>query len=37
MTNKETAETMGICERGVNRHWICARTWLFKRIESQSS
>ncbi|MGA2854454.1 MAG: ECF-type sigma factor, partial [Verrucomicrobiota bacterium] len=37
MTNKETAETIGISERSVNRHWICARTWLFKQIESQSS
>ena len=36
MTNKETAETIGISERSVNRHWICARTWLFKRIESQA-
>jgi RNA polymerase sigma factor (TIGR02999 family) len=35
MTNKETAEAIGISERSVNRHWLCARTWLFKRIESQ--
>lgn len=36
MTNKETAETLGISERSVNRHWLCARTWLFKQIESQT-
>ncbi len=35
MTNKEAAEAMGISERSVNRHWLCARTWLFKRIETQ--
>ena len=37
MTNKETAEAIGISERSINRHWICARTWLFKTIESQMS
>ena len=37
MTNKETANSMGISERSVNRHWICARTWLFKHIESRTS
>jgi len=36
-TNKETAEAIGISERSVNRHWICARTWLFKRIQSHLS
>jgi RNA polymerase sigma factor (TIGR02999 family) len=35
MTNKEAAETLGVSERSVNRHWLCARNWLFKRIESQ--
>jgi len=37
MTNKETAETIGISERSVNRHWICARTWLFNLIEKPAS
>lgn len=37
MTNKETAETIGISERSVNRHWICARTWLFNQIEKPES
>jgi len=36
-TNKEAAEAIGISERSVNRHWICARTWLFKRIQGQNS
>lgn len=36
-TNKEIAEAIGISERGVNRHWICARTWLFKRIQNQTA
>jgi RNA polymerase sigma factor (TIGR02999 family) len=37
MTNKQAAETIGISERSVNRHWLCARTWLFKKIENQMS
>lgn len=36
MTNKEAADAMRISERSVNRHWICARTWLFNRIRAQS-
>jgi len=32
MTNQEVAETMGIGERTVDRHWVCAKTWLFCRI-----
>lgn len=35
MTNKEAAEALGVSERSVNRHWLCARNWLFKRIDSQ--
>ena len=35
MTNKEVAETLGISERTVDRHWICAKTWLFNRICEQ--
>jgi RNA polymerase sigma factor (TIGR02999 family) len=37
LTNKQAAEAIGISERSVNRHWLCARTWLFKKIESQIS
>ena len=35
MTNKEVAETLGIGERTVNRHWVCARTWLFHKVRAQ--
>jgi RNA polymerase sigma factor (TIGR02999 family) len=35
MTNKEVAETLGIGERTVNRHWICAKTWLFHKVRAQ--
>lgn len=36
MTNKETAETLGISERSVERHWVCAKTWLLKTIRSHT-
>jgi len=35
MTNKEIAQTMNIGERSVNRHWLCAKQWLFQRIRAQ--
>jgi RNA polymerase sigma factor (TIGR02999 family) len=35
MTNKEVAETLGIGERSVDRHWVCAKNWLFKEICTQ--
>lgn len=35
MTNKEVADTLGIGERSVDRHWVCAKTWLFQRIRAQ--
>ena len=35
MTNKEVAEAMGIGERTVDRHWACAKVWLFERIQAQ--
>jgi RNA polymerase sigma factor (TIGR02999 family) len=35
MTNKEVAETLGIGERSVDRHWVCAKTWLYKEISVQ--
>jgi RNA polymerase sigma factor (TIGR02999 family) len=34
MTNKEVAETLGIGERSVDRHWVCAKTWLFRKINT---
>ena len=33
MTNKEVAETMGIGERSVERHWMFAKSWLYHKIE----
>jgi DNA-binding CsgD family transcriptional regulator len=35
MTNKEVAEMLGIGERTVNRHWLCAKQWLFQKIRAQ--
>ena len=32
LTNKEVAETVGNSERSVNRHWLCAKTWLFMKL-----
>jgi RNA polymerase sigma factor (TIGR02999 family) len=34
MTNKEVAETLGIGERSVDRHWLCAKAWLFQKLQS---
>ncbi|HEU6448982.1 MAG TPA: ECF-type sigma factor [Verrucomicrobiae bacterium] len=33
MTNKEVAELLGIGERSVDRHWVCAKAWLFQKLE----
>jgi len=33
MTNKEVAETMEIGERSVDRHWVCAKAWLFQKLQ----
>ena len=35
MTNKEVAETLGISERSVDRHWMCAKIWLFRKLRGQ--
>lgn len=35
MTNQEVAKTLGLSERTVNRHWVCAKTWLFQTIRAQ--
>ncbi len=35
LTNKEVAEALGIGERTVDRHWVCAKSWLFRRIRAQ--
>ena len=33
MTNKEAADTLGIGERSVDRHWLCAKAWLFQKLQ----
>jgi RNA polymerase sigma factor (TIGR02999 family) len=35
LTNKEVAEAMDIGERSVDRHWMCAKSWLFRKIRAQ--
>jgi RNA polymerase sigma factor (TIGR02999 family) len=35
LTNREVAETLDISERSVDRHWMCAKNWLFRKIRSQ--
>jgi RNA polymerase sigma factor (TIGR02999 family) len=35
LTNKQLAETLGTSERSVNRHWLCAKQWLFEQIRAQ--
>jgi RNA polymerase sigma factor (TIGR02999 family) len=35
LTNKEVAETLGIGQRTVNRHWLCARTWLLWKLKAE--
>lgn len=32
MTNKEVADSLGIGERSVDRHWVCAKAWLFQAL-----
>ena len=34
MTNKEVADSVGISERSVDRHWVCAKAWLFQKLEA---
>lgn len=34
MTNKEVAEALQIGERSVDRHWVFAKIWLFKKIQN---
>ena len=35
LTNKDVAETLGIGERTVDRHWVCAKAWLFRKMQGQ--
>jgi len=32
LKNDEVAETLGIGERTVDRHWVCAKEWLYRKI-----
>lgn len=34
MTNQEVAKTLGIGERTVYRHWLCAKVWLFDKLSN---
>jgi RNA polymerase sigma factor (TIGR02999 family) len=34
MTNKEVADTLGVSERSVDRHWVCAKAWLFQELQA---
>jgi RNA polymerase sigma factor (TIGR02999 family) len=33
MTNKEAADSLGMGERSVERHWMCAKAWLFEQLQ----
>lgn len=33
--NREVAQMLGISERTVGRHWVCAKDWLFRKIHAQ--
>ena len=33
LSEKETAEVLGVSERTVERHWVYAQAWLFERIQ----
>jgi RNA polymerase sigma factor (TIGR02999 family) len=35
MSNKEVAESMGVNERTIERHWAFAKAWLYQKIRSQ--
>ena len=35
LTNKEVAEMLGIGERTVDRHWVCAKEWLFRKVRTR--
>jgi RNA polymerase sigma factor (TIGR02999 family) len=35
LTNLEVAETLGISERSVNRHWLCAKAWLGSKMRNE--
>jgi RNA polymerase sigma factor (TIGR02999 family) len=34
MTNEEIGKTLGVSERTVYRHWLCAKVWLFDKLSA---
>lgn len=34
MTNKEVAASLGLCERTIERRWMCAKAWLFNHMSA---
>lgn len=36
LTNQEVAESLGVTERTVERHWAYAKAWLFRSIRAQT-
>ncbi|HEX2855212.1 MAG TPA: sigma-70 family RNA polymerase sigma factor [Opitutaceae bacterium] len=36
LTNQEAAESMGVTERTIERHWAYAKAWLFQSIRNQN-
>ena len=36
LTNQEAAESMGVTERTIERHWAYAKAWLFQSIQGQA-
>lgn len=35
LTHEEVAESLGVSERTVRRHWACAQAWIFQWIQGQ--
>ena len=35
LTNQEVADSMGVTERTIERHWAYAKAWLFQSIREQ--
>ena len=33
LTNEEAAQSLGLGERSVDRHWACAKVWLLRWVE----
>jgi RNA polymerase sigma factor (TIGR02999 family) len=35
LTNREVAQALGIGERSVDRHWLCAKNWLYRKLRDE--